>query len=263
MNIRALIVSAVVGVLTVVLLTLYLHRLEIETSGGGPVAILAAVKPLEPGTVIMPDMLAVKIVPQAYVEGRSIKKADLQRIIGVRVESSVKPQQALMWTDLALGDQNRQLSELVQVGMRAVGIRAANDDAHFGLIRPGDRVDVYANMPKPNNDKDHVSVLVVQNVLVLAMGLDTGGRELVGTPRSNDRVDQLLTLSVNPQQLQLVSLAAERAKLTVGLRNPGDTRLIEGAQEVGGDMILTPPDKRPAAGPAKPIALTPQPRIGE
>ncbi len=60
MNIRALIVSAVVGVLTVVLLTLYLHRLEIETSGGGPVAVLAAVKPLEPGTIITPDMVAVK-----------------------------------------------------------------------------------------------------------------------------------------------------------------------------------------------------------
>jgi pilus assembly protein CpaB len=264
MNTRALIVSAVVGVLTVVLLTLYLHRLEVETSGGGPVAVLAAVKPLEPGTVITPDMLAVKVIPQAYVESRSVKKGDLQRIVGVRVESAVKPQQTLMWTDLALGDQHRQLSELVQVGMRAVGIRAANDDAHFGLIRPGDRVDVYSNLPKPNNDKEHVSVLVVQNVLVLAMGMDTGGRDTLGAPRSNDRVDQLLTLSVNPQQLQLVSLAAERGKLTVGLRNPNDHRNIEGVQEVAGDMLLVAPDKRPSLpNGGRPVALTPQPKLGE
>jgi pilus assembly protein CpaB len=263
MNIRALLVSAVVGVLTVVLLTLYLHRLEIETSGGGPVAVLAAVKPLDPGTIITPDMLAVKTIPQAYVESRAVKKSDLQRIIGVRVEATVKSQQTLMWTDLALGDQSRQLSNLVQVGMRAVGIRAANDDAHFGLIRPGDRVDVYANLPKPSNEKEHVSVLVVQNVLVLAMGMDTGGRDVIGARPSNDRVDQLLTLSVNPQQLQFVTLAAERGKLTVGLRNPEDTRTIDG-NEVDETLLRTPIEKRVITGPAKPIQLNaPKGSFGE
>lgn len=265
MNKRALIVSAIVGVLTIVLLTLYLHRLEVETSGGGPVAVLAAVKPLDPGTLITPDMIAVRTVPQAYVESRAVRSTDLSRIVGVRVETSVKAQQTLMWTDLSVGgDQSRQLASLVQVGMRAVGVRAGVDDAHFGLLRPGDRVDVYATLPKPNNEREHVSVLVVQNVLVLAIGMDTGGRD-VGAPRPpGERYDQMLTLSVNPQQAQYVTLASRRGKVTVALRNPTDTRNLEGIGEIEDSMLYKAPEARPAfTGSLAPKSITKKPGFDE
>ena len=259
MNFRAIIVSLVVGALTVLLLSLYIRRLEVETSGGNPVSVVAAVKPLDPGTVIAPDMLSFKTVPQAYVDSRFIRKADLSRIIGLRVETPVKPQQTVMWTDLAVtSDDRRQLSITVQPGMRAVGIRAANDDAHFALIRPGDRVDVVASLPAPNNDKDRISVLVVQNILVLAVGLDTGGRELLGAAPSGQRSDQMLTLSVNPQQLQQVSLASERGKLTIGLRNPKDTRAIDQLIDMPSNQLLSSPDRpRVQAGPQRPQLLVP------
>ena len=115
MNVRAILVSLVVGALTVLLLSLYIRRLEVETSGGNPVSVVAAIKPLEPGTVIAPEMLSFKTVPQAYVDSRFIRKQDLSRIIGLRVETPVKPQQTVMWTDLAVtSDDRRQLSITVQ-----------------------------------------------------------------------------------------------------------------------------------------------------
>jgi len=259
MNVRAIIVSLVVGALTVLLLSLYIRRLEVETSGGNPVSVVAAIKPLEPGTVIAPDMLSFKTIPQAYVDSRFIRKQDLPRIIGLRVETPVKSQQTVMWTDLAVtSDDRRQLSITVQPGMRAVGIRAANDDAHFALIRPGDRVDVVASLPAPGNDKDRISALVVQNVLVLAVGLDTGGRELIGAAPSGQRSDQMLTLSVNPQQLQQVSLASERGKLTIGLRNPKDTRAIDALSDLPSSALLSSPERtRIVAGPQRPTLLVP------
>jgi pilus assembly protein CpaB len=259
MNVRAIIVSLVVGALTILLLSLYLRRLEVETSGGNPIAVVAAIKPLEPGTVLAPEMLSFKMVPQAYVDSRFIRKSDLQRIIGLHVETPVKPQQTMMWTDLAVtSDDHRQLSITVQPGMRAVGIRAANDDAHFALIRPGDRVDVVASLPAPNNEKERVSALVVQNVLVLAVGLDTGGRVLLGAPPSGQRTDQMLTLSVNPQQLQQVSLASEKGKLTIGLRNPKDTRAIDALTDMPSSALLESPQRQKIlAGPHRPQLLTP------
>ncbi len=257
MNLRAILVSLVVGGLTVVLLTLYLRRLEAETSGGNPVLIVAAVKPLEPGTIIAPEMVSVKSVPQAYVESRAIQQADLARIIGLRVETPVKAQQAVLWTDLAVtSDDRRQLSMTVQPGMRAVGIRASNDDAHFALIRPGDRVDVVASLPALNNDKERVSALVVQNVLVLAVGLDTGARDMLGASPNGQRTDQMLTLSVNPQQLQQVSLASEKGKLTIGLRNPKDTRVIDVLTDMPGSALLSAPERaKVLSGPHRPQVL--------
>jgi len=144
--------------------------------------------------------------------------------------------------------------------MRAVGVRASNDDAHFALIRPGDRVDVFANLPAPGNDKERVAVLVAQNVLVLAVGLDTGTRELLGARPTIDRSDQVLTLSVNPQQLQQVSLASERGKLTVGVRNPEDTRALELLSDMPSGALFNAPDKPKATGTGatKPVALLPQ-----
>jgi pilus assembly protein CpaB len=260
MNHRAIFLSVAAGVLTMVLLALYLRRLEVETSGGSPIAVVAAVKPIEPGTILTQDMVNLKMVPQAYVESRSVLKADLTRIIGLKVDIPIKAQQAMMWTDLAItSDDRRQLSLLVQPGMRAVGIRATHEDRHFVLIRPGDRVDVYANVPSGNNDKERVSVVVVQNVIVLAVGLDTGAREITGGKTSVGRDDQVLTLSVNPQQMQLLGLAGERGKLTVGVRNPSDTRLLESIAELP-SSALTAPEKAKvitaAQGP-KPMHLLP------
>jgi pilus assembly protein CpaB len=264
MNLRALLVSLAVGAMTVVLLVLYLRRLEVETSGGSPVGLIAAIKPIEPGTILTADMLTIKAVPQAYVESRAVGKADMSRIIGLRVDTGVKAQQTLMWTDLAItSDDRRQLSLLVQPGMRAVGIRASHDDRHFALIRPGDRVDVYANVPTPgsSSDKDRTSVVVVQNVIVLAVGLDTGAREVTNNRAASSREDQVLTLSVNPQQLQLLGLAGERGKLTVGVRNPGDTRLLEGVAELPSSVLTGPQkEKLVAATTAKdkgPVHLVP------
>jgi pilus assembly protein CpaB len=264
MNFRALLVSLAVGAMTVILLFLYLRRLEVETSGGSPVGLIAAIKPIEPGSILTADMLTIKVMPQAYVESRAVGKPDMSRIVGLRVDTALKAQQTLMWTDLAItSDDRRQLSLLVQPGMRAVGIRASHDDRHFALIRPGDRVDVYANVPTPGSasDKDRTSVVVVQNVIVLAVGLDTGAREITNNRAASSREDQVLTLSVNPQQLQLLGLAGERGKLTVGVRNPGDTRLIEGVAELPSSILTGPQEKRPAVFAAKaekgPVHLLP------
>ena len=58
------------------------------------------------------------VIPQtaeAYVDSRFIRKQDLPRIIGLRVETPVKSQQTVMWTDLAVtSDDRRQLSITVQ-----------------------------------------------------------------------------------------------------------------------------------------------------
>lgn len=257
MNLRALAFAFVVAALSGTLMVLYLRKLEVETSGGLPVRVLMAVKPLEPGTVLTDDMLTARAVPQAYVESRAIRESDRHRILGLKVETAIKPQQTVLWTDLAVTtDDRRNLSDLIQPGMRAVGIRASAEDQSFALVRPGDRVDVFANIPQPKDEQQRVAVLLSQNMLVLAVGLDMGG-ETIGQRGANERRDSVLTVSASVTQIQQLSLATERGKLSVVVKPRRETNIFEGVSELPYPSLLTPEKVRPHFAPAaKPTGPT-------
>jgi pilus assembly protein CpaB len=259
-NKRALWIALGVTVIGAVLLGIYLRRFEQQASGGAPVALLVAVKPIEPGTLLNEDVLTVREVPAAYVETRAVRLSEKQRVIGLRVSSRVEPEQTLMWTDLAMtADDRRDLSALVQPGMRAMTIRPRTSGDHTNqLIQPGDRVDVIVT----TGDRGQESTIVLtQNVLVLAVGLDTGsdsGEKAHGATRGD-----ALTVSVTIREAQLVSLASDRGRISVALRNPDDVRIVDGLVETTGSALVDAriprapaPTLTPAASsPAAPIRL--------
>ena len=63
MNRRALVVALLVSLFGAVLLVIYLRRFEDEASGGEPVKLLVARKPIEAGALITDEMLAARAVP--------------------------------------------------------------------------------------------------------------------------------------------------------------------------------------------------------
>ncbi|GMV18658.1 MAG: Flp pilus assembly protein CpaB [Polyangiaceae bacterium] len=230
MNKRALLISLVVGVVGALLLLLYLSRFEQEASGGERVRLLMAVKAIEPGTSIQEDALTIREVPLAYVEDRAVKAVEKAKVVGLRIGTKVEANQTLMWTDLAIAaDERRDLSSLVQPGARAVSIKAESGDKSFSLIQPGDYVDVIASMPAAEADKRN-AVVLLQKVLALAVGLETAPEKI--TDSKDERREMVLTLSVSLQEAQLLSLAAERGKLLVALRNPDDQTLLEGIPDM-------------------------------
>ena len=239
MNKIALLVAFVAAIAGAVLLFLYLRRYEEEVSGGTKITVLVARKQIDPGQVLADgdEMLATRDIPQAYLEDRAIRNSERARVVGLRVAMRVQAGQTLMWTDLAVAtDDRRDLSSLVQNGMRALIIRASND-ASFALIRPGDRVDVISTISEGQAQDQKLTRVLLQNVLVLAVGLDMGNDTPSARPR-NDRSDQAMTLSVNLEQAQLLSLAMEKGRLSVALRNPDDVRISEGLVEMNSGMLL-------------------------
>lgn len=230
MNKIALLVALAIAAIGGVLLFVYLQRFEQEASGGPKIRLLVAIKPIQSGQTLTDDMLATREVPIAYVEDRAVRDTERPRIIGLRVATPVQAQQTLMWTDLAIAtDDRRDLSDLVQPGMRAVSVRATTDNT-FALIRPGDRVDVIATMQQANDQRE--SIVLLQNVLVLAVGLDMGNDPASKRPRGEHSGDQMLTLSLNVPEAQLLSLAVEKGHISVALRNPDDVRISEGLTDM-------------------------------
>ncbi len=225
MNRRALLIALVVAALGALLLFLYQQRFEREASGGERIRLLVALKPIERGKPITDDLVDTREVPQAYVEDRAIRASDKAKILGLKLGVSLQPQQTLMWTDLlGAGDERRDPATLVQPGNRAVTIRATRDDSSStALVRPGNYVDVIAVLPQPGSADARSAVVLLQRVLVIAVGSETSPDAIeVGNDRIRSASDSMLTLSVTLPEAQLLALAADKGRLLVALRNPSD-----------------------------------------
>jgi pilus assembly protein CpaB len=247
MNRRALLIALIVSLLGSALLAVYLRRFEQEASGGEPIELLTTLKPVEAGTLITDDMLATRVIPRAYVEDRAVLARDRPKVVGLRLGQRLQAQQTLMWTDLAIAmEERRNLSSLVQPGMRAVTVsasaRGTGGGKSYALVRPGDRLDVIATVPSGDTTS---SVVLLQNVLVLAVGVDTGNDPEKVADRGNDL---LLTLSISVPEAQLLALATEKGKLNVALRNPDDVRITEGMSDLSSNILSDVPVRTQVQG---------------
>jgi pilus assembly protein CpaB len=228
MNRYQLGISAGLALLGTLLLALYLRRVEDEVSGGPPMPVLVVKGSLARGAVLDADMLAVREVPSAYVEGRAVRASELDHVLGLQLAGALEATDTLLWSDLATGEEERGLSALVQPGKLAQSVLVGGTGAS-SLIRPGDYVDVFAG-PEP----------LLQKVLVLAVGANTRRDGSAGDDA------HLLTLSLDAEQTRRLK-SNELRGLSAGVRNSDDDMVT---------LDLPPPGPRPVVTP-KPIGPVP------
>lgn len=262
MNRRALFIALVVGVLGLVLLLLYQRRFELEASGGEKVRLLMAVKRVDRGKPITEDMIAVREIPLAYVDDRAIRESEKNKILGLKVGTSVKEQQLLLWSDVTATDERKDLSSLVLPGYRAVSIRASRDDSSVSMIRPGDYVDVIGVLGGSagaiSSDAKN-AVVLLQRVLVLAAGGETTTNPEEKKNQGFNSNDSVLTLSLTLTEAQLIALAADRGRLAVVVRHPDDQQRTNGIPDVNLHQILSPEERsklRVRGGGGGPVDIT-------
>lgn len=233
-----------------VCLLLYMQRFEREASGGVLIPIVAARQDLPLGTELTEAMLVVREVPSRYVEGRHVQASDLPRILGIPVTSEIHAAESVLWTDLANSEQRRDLSSLVRPGLRAVTVPADPRSTFGGLLRPGDRVDVLLTAERGDQQ---VTTTILQNVLVLATGRDTGGGR---REEAEVRASQV-TLGVTLDQGQTLATADAEGTLTLVLRHPADITLVEGLPARTTNDVLRRASSAPTAGASAPAAGAP------
>ncbi|HET9955600.1 MAG TPA: Flp pilus assembly protein CpaB [Polyangiaceae bacterium] len=204
---------------------LYMRRFEADVSGGRKIELLVAAQPLERGKPVRAEMLGVRAVPQAYVDDRAVRAEDRDKVVNLRATNQVPALQSLAWTDfIAVHDDQRDLSSLVQPGNRAMPIKVQSEES-LELIRPGDFVDVLA----VDADGREASVLL-QRVLVLAAGLETSVER--SSEKSTGPSARLLTVSVTLAEAQLLGLAQTIGRLWVVVRGAEDPRVFESPPDV-------------------------------
>jgi pilus assembly protein CpaB len=205
---------------------LYLQRLETEVSGGPRVAVLVAAEDVPVGAALTEKQLAVRDIPQAYVEGRQVRASEAKRVLGAKTASGLKANEAVLWTDLAkFSDSARVLSGLVQHGMRAVPLDMRSAD-FGGLLRPGDRVDVLFTAGTKGDEGATTTLL--QNLLVLSVGGSIQRADEASSPLGGRGS---VTVSATVEQAQVLTQAQQRGRLSLTLRNTDDITLAEGLPE--------------------------------
>lgn len=236
---KKLLVAVGLALIAVVALWLYSQSLEKEVAGGQKVAILVAGEDIPAGARVAKANLAVREVPEAYVMSSSIRKGEETQIIGRPVADKVAQGQPLLWSDFELQKSaaTRRLSAAVQKGQRALTIPVDVSGSVAGMLRPGDHVDVLGTFARAQ--QDYATVTLLQNVLVLATGDLRGGDS--DTPGSGgQRTFNNITVSVDPEEAELLVFAMQRGPINIALRSQDDVATFDDVPEKNFGDIFEP-----------------------
>lgn len=143
-------------------------------------------------------------------------------------------------------------------GQRAFSIRVAEDDIVGGFLQSGDHVDIFATIPgsvfsnKTLGDSPDRSqtVLLLQNLLVLAVGSNPATRGSVQTDA------RTVSLSLTPAALAKLALAQRFGKVSLAIRKPGDASNPSGVSATLADLVPLAATAAPVDRPAPPRTST-------
>jgi len=235
MNRIAMLASVAVAALGCVLLAVYVRQFQREARGGDSVELLAMRQNVAVGVPLTEQMLVVRALPENYIEDRQVLASDLPRVLGVRASIDLEANQTLLWTDLATTPRDRSsFSSRIPRGMRAMSVTGVGRRAFSNLMLPGDRVDLLLTKAKPGPEARVVTLPLLQNLLVLAVGSSFGATDEESSRIGSDSVTLLVTID----QASLLAQARRDGTLSLVLRNEDDLEINEGLPETDDTDVL-------------------------
>jgi pilus assembly protein CpaB len=237
--------------------------------GGPPPTkmILVAAQPIQGGSLLTSDDVQQKEIPvDEMVKEYNLDTVDGRRaLMGAMVKRNLGAGEAIRSDDLMRPSDHGFMAAVLSPGMRAVTINVDAASGSSGLIWPGDRVDLI--LTQMNNDAAagrRISAhTVLTNVRVVAVD-----SQLVSAPNRNapamlDGQNRTVTLEVDEEQAQRVSVGMRLGRLSVSVRASStlagnaktDTKNeATFAQDIVPDLI-----EKPAASPVAPVVVAAPP----
>jgi pilus assembly protein CpaB len=164
------------------------------------------------------DIKIIKVASSDLPPGAPRKKAE---VIGHGVIIPIAKGEFILPNRLAGENAGSGLPSLIPPGMRAVSVRVNEIVSVAGFVTPGTRVDVLLT-GAPNGSGEQQTTTVLQNVAVLA-----SGHTLERTSTGEAQNTAVITLLVNPDDAQRLTLASTEGHIQLALRNPLDTKQDE------------------------------------
>lgn len=240
-----LIGGVVLGIVAIMMTKMYLDQQKqavqekakqaIANMQANQSAVLVAKQDIPKGSVIESEMVSTEIVPNQFVQPQAATSLD--RISGMITVAPIAKGEQINLSRLVNERQSGggNLAGVTPSGKRAISIVVDNIASLSGMIKPGDYVDVLATIQVPVQGQDgqvtgQTSVVpLFQNVLVLAVGQDTGGAA-APTSRYAENTNasggnNLITLALGPQEANLIAFVQEQGKIRLIMRSPADAKV--------------------------------------
>jgi pilus assembly protein CpaB len=257
MLILALVSGGLAGYLALQYLRQQASPLMAAEPRSGQVAL--ATRDLALGTVLTPQDVKLVEWPGNAVPAGYISSAEAA--VGRGVIATVRANEPLLDTKLALKEAGGGLPIAVGEGMRALSVRVDDVVSVAGFVVPGTRVDVLLTIQPPGSNETQTRV-ILQNVGTLAAGQQIQ-RDKDGKPQTVT----VITLLVTPEQAERLTLASNQGRIQLALRNTLDTLTAEtsgvlASGLLGGAKRAGP--RRPGRAPSRPVeTAAPAPTIVE
>ncbi|MBS1856499.1 MAG: Flp pilus assembly protein CpaB [Acidobacteria bacterium] len=240
-----------------------------RAEGQKQIVVAAAVLPV--GATVSRDNIKMRAVPASMIPAGAFTRVD--DVLDRPVISPIQPDEPVVEARVAAKGSGLGLAPMIPKGMRAMSVRVNDVVGVAGFVLPGMRVDVLLT-GRPPNQNDTITRTVLQDVQVLSAGqtIQTDGKsQAITTP--------VVTLLVNPQEAEALTLANNEGHIQLVLRNSTDrqvatthgrqlheifgTAVAAGAVPPPGDAAPAPrrreAARRPAAPPVRQVAAVEAP----
>jgi pilus assembly protein CpaB len=212
--------------------------------------VVVAAGDLAIGAELRSEDLRIIEWPANAVPQGAIGRTD--EVVGRGLIMPVIENEPILPMKLASKEAGAGLPPVIPPGLRAVSVRVNEVIGVAGYVLPGTRVDVVATVSPTDKAADMTSKVILTDVQVLAAGTkmeQEGDNKPVAV--------NVVTLLVNPEESERLTLASQEGKIQLALRNPLD-REHPSTRGVRAAMLLgTPPPVRAAAPRRAPAAPAP------
>jgi len=198
--------------------------------------VVVAAADLAVGVELTADSLRTIDWPASSVPDGAME--DAKEVVGRGLILPVVRNEPILPMKLASKEAGSGLPPAIPPGLRAVSVRVNEVIGVAGYVLPGTRVDVVATLNPTSQTADMTSKIVLTDVLVLAAGTK------LEQPNDKEKpvAVSVVTLLVDPDEAERLTLASSEGKIQLALRNPLDrarpvTRGVRPALLIG----TTPP----------------------
>jgi pilus assembly protein CpaB len=194
----------------------YMQHLPARTVSIPTRQVVVAATDLDIGAEITRADIRIIDWPANAVPAAAI--SDPKDVIGRGIVLPMIENEPILPMKLASKEAGGGLPPAIPPGLRAVSVRVNEVIGVAGYVLPGTRVDVVATLNPTGQGAETTSKVILTNVQVLAAGTKID-RE---TDKNKPMPVSVVTLLVNPEEAERLTLASTEGKIQLALRNPLD-----------------------------------------
>lgn len=164
---------------------------------------------------------------------------DPAEVIGRGLIAPVRMNEPLLFSKIAGTESGYGLQLAITPGMRAIAVRVTEVIGVAGWLQGGQYVDVVVTLDQSAQIPEPITQIVLQDVEVLRVG------QVVDVDDENEPINvTVVTLHVDPEEGERLTLATTKGQIRLALRNPldrdtVDTRGVRPRDLVGGRRVAT------------------------